>query len=58
MTLVFALGAAFSKRSQVVFSRAIIGTGKKNFLKQYLQSFWAIKNVYAIIAIKDAFLIH
>ena len=30
--------------------RAIIGTGKKNFLKQFLQSFRAQKMFYAIIA--------
>ena len=37
---------------------AIIGTGKKNFLKHFLQSFRAKKCFYAIIAIKHAFLIH
>ena len=35
--------------------RAIIGTGKKNFLKQFLKSFRAKKMFYAIIAIKNAF---
>ena len=41
-----------------VLLRAIIGTGKKNFLKHFLQSFRAKKCFYAIIAIKHAFLIH
>ena len=41
-----------------VLFRAIIGTGKKKFLKQFLQSFRAKKMFYAIIAIKHAFLIH
>ena len=41
-----------------VLFRAIIGTGKKNFSKQFLQSFRATKCFYAIIAIKYAFLVH
>ena len=48
LTLVFALEAAFSKRSQVqcnVLFRAIIDTGKKNYLKQRFQSFRE-KNVF------------
>ena len=40
MTLIFALEGAFSKRSQVMcFSVHILGTGEKNLLKQFLQSF-------------------
>ena len=46
MTLVFALEVVFSKRSRTgnVLFRAILGTGKKNLLKQFLQSFRA-KNI-------------
>ena len=55
MMLVFALEAMFT--GNMLF-RAIIGTGKKNFLKQSLQSFQAKNYFYAIIAIKYAFLIH
>ena len=58
MTLVFALEAAFSKRSQVTCFFAPLGTGKKNFSNQFLQSFRETKCYYAIIAIKHAFLIH
>ena len=59
MTLVFALEAAFSKRSQITcFSVPLYVHEKKNFLKQFLQSFRAKRMFYAIIAIKHAFLIY
>ena len=38
--------------------RAIIGTGKKNFLQHFLQSFWVTKCFYARMVIKHNFLIH
>ena len=41
-----------------VLFRTIIGTGKKNFLKQFLQSFRAKRMFYAILANKHAFLIY
>ena len=40
MTLVFALEAVFSNRSQIPF-RAIIGIRKKNFSRHFLQRFLA-----------------
>ena len=59
MTLVFALDAAFSKRSQVTCLSAPLSRYTKNELfEAFSPKFASDKSFYAIVAIEHAFLIH